>query len=138
MSFLSKIFKKKVKRGEREEKPKTEETVSASSEANFPAQDSTAENVAQEEIWGVLREAKITEKSMEGAKQGKYVFVVNPHVNKVMVKKAVEGRYGVEVVKVNVLNMPAKERRRGRQVGWKSGFKKAVVTLKEGQSIEVQ
>ena len=45
---------------------------------------------------------------------------------------------GVLVKKVAVLMAPEKKRMRGRQVGWRSGFKKAVVTLKEGQSIEIQ
>ena len=79
----------------------------------------------------------ITEKSAMLGGENKYIFLVGPRANKIEVKKAVEGRYGVSVRNVNILNMPGKERRRGRQIGWKPGFKKAIVKVKEGQKIEL-
>ena len=89
-------------------------------------------------VVGVIRRPHVTEKASGVAKENKYVFVVTPARNKIEIKRAVESRYGVEVLAVNILNMPGKERKRGRQIGWRPGYKKAVVTLKEGQSIEIQ
>lgn len=75
--------------------------------------------------------------SMLNAK-GQYVFRVAAGANKPAVERAVSRRYGVAVSAVRMLVMPGKERRRGRITGWKPGFKKAIVTLKKGQTIEVQ
>ncbi|MBI2023124.1 50S ribosomal protein L23 [Candidatus Giovannonibacteria bacterium] len=72
--------------------------------------------------------------SSEG--ETKYIFKVMPKANKIMVKKAVEDRYHVKVGSVHVMNMPEKKRRVGRIEGTKSGFKKAIVTLKEGGVID--
>ena len=70
--------------------------------------------------------------------KGEYTFVVADRANKSEVRRAVAERFSVTVQDVRMLNMPGKERRRGRQIGWRRGFKKAVVVLTEGQSIEVQ
>ncbi len=87
---------------------------------------------------GVLRHARTTEKTAALGKQNWYVFSVQPGSNKIEVKRAAEVRYGVTVEEVRIANMPGKERRRGRIIGWKPGFKKAMVRVKEGQSIEIQ
>jgi len=93
---------------------------------------------ARPTLWGVLRHPQLTEKTSGIAKENKYAFIVSSSSNKLEVKKAVESRYGVEVTAVNIINIPGKERKKGRQRGWKPGYKKAIVTLKEGQSIEIQ
>ncbi|MFY9462332.1 MAG: 50S ribosomal protein L23 [Candidatus Sungiibacteriota bacterium] len=80
---------------------------------------------------------RVTEKAtrlIEGANQ--YTFEVSDKANADFIKRAVEGKYGVRVRKVNVLNQPGKKVRLGRQEGWRKGFKKAMVTLEHGQSIE--
>ena len=66
---------------------------------------------------------------------GNYVFKVAPGANKSLVKNAIEDRYGVKVESVNILAPRDKKRRRGANIGIKSGFKKAVVKLQEGQTI---
>ncbi|HUV88351.1 MAG TPA: 50S ribosomal protein L23 [Anaerolineae bacterium] len=68
-----------------------------------------------------------------------YVFEVNRRANKVEVKQAIEAIFGVDVVAVNVMNVPAKiGRRHGRRrVTRRSLWKKAVVTLAEGQRLDV-
>lgn len=81
---------------------------------------------------------RMTEKTNQAAAAGRYVFKVSNSVNKPVFARAVMRRYGVSVVGVRMLNMPGKERRRGRIIGWKPGFKKAVVTLKKGEKIEIQ
>lgn len=85
----------------------------------------------------VLKAPLVAEKATDLAKLNQYVFKVYPETNKSEVKKAVEGFYGVKVLKVNIVNLPAKQRRLGRILGWKPGFKKAIVKIKEGQKIEV-
>jgi large subunit ribosomal protein L23 len=82
----------------------------------------------------------ISEKSMDETRRGKYTFAVHDDANKLQVKAAVEELFKVTVVDVNVLNTKAKEksrnRRRGRQEGWTSPWKKAIVTVAEGDKIE--
>ncbi len=78
-----------------------------------------------------------TEKSAISAEGGAYVFRVAPNANKVMIKRAVEEFYGFKPKKVRITNMPSKSRINRGKVGTKSGFKKAVVYLKEGDEIEI-
>ncbi len=82
----------------------------------------------------------ISEKSMDETQRGKYTFRVHSNANKLMVKEAIEELFKVNVETVNVSMTKAKEksrnRRRGRQEGWTSPWKKAVVTLASGQKIE--
>ena len=82
----------------------------------------------------------ISEKSMDQSTVNKYTFAVADDANKMQIKDAVEELFKVTVLNVNVLTMKRKEksrnRRRGRQVGYTSPWKKAVVTIKAGDSIE--
>jgi large subunit ribosomal protein L23 len=80
-----------------------------------------------------------TEKTRYMAELGKYTFKVAPGANKHQVKRAIESIFEVQVESVNVINVPAKiGRRRGRRrVGRNSGWKKALVTLAEGQRLDV-
>jgi large subunit ribosomal protein L23 len=82
----------------------------------------------------------ISEKSMDQSTVNKYTFAVAGEANKLQIKAAVEELFKVTVLEVNVLNTKPKEksrnRRRGRQVGFTSPWKKAVVTIKAGDSIE--
>lgn len=134
MVFLGKIFKKK-------KKPEIDsKTVKAEDKRTLHEMDKKVgvESPADKRvIVGVIERPYITEKTSAGAGKGTYVFVVSRYANKVTVRKAVESRYGVQASSVRIVNVPGKERRRGRQIGWKPGYKKAIVTLKEGQSIEL-
>jgi large subunit ribosomal protein L23 len=85
----------------------------------------------------ILKAPRITEKATDLLKNNQYVFQVYAGTNKNEIKKAVEGSYGVDVESVNVINIPKKRRRLGKNQGWKGGVKKAVVKLKEGQKIEI-
>lgn len=85
----------------------------------------------------VLKEPRVTEKATDLAGRNQYVFKVWPRANKTEVKKAVEELYGVNVLNVNIINIPAKRKRLGRIEGWGGGYKKAVVKIAEGQKIEV-
>lgn len=87
--------------------------------------------------YGVLHSPHISEKATTLQNQRKYVFEVFPNTNKVEIKKAIEGLYGVKVQDVNVVNIPRKPKRFGRIRGFQKGYKKAIVTLGEGQKIEI-
>lgn len=85
----------------------------------------------------ILKGAHVTEKAGNLNSLNQYVFKVAVGSNKIEIKKAVEKMYGVKVDQVRISVMPAKKRRLGRQEGEKSGFKKAMVKLAEGQKIEI-
>lgn len=64
-------------------------------------------------------------------------FIVHPHANRVQIKQAVEALLKVKVEKVNVMNVRGKVKRLGRFSGKRSDWKKAFVTLKEGEKLEM-
>lgn len=78
----------------------------------------------------------ISEKASNLLSQNSYVFKIEKSFNKVIVKKTLEDHYGVKVALVRILNTKPKKRVRGNIVGKKSGYKKAIVQLKEGYKIE--
>jgi large subunit ribosomal protein L23 len=88
----------------------------------------------------VILRPVISEKSMDQTSRNKYTFAVADEANKMQIKAAVEELFKVTVLHVNVLTTKRKEksrnRRRGREVGYTSAWKKAVVTVKAGDSIE--
>lgn len=77
----------------------------------------------------------ITEKGTIQMELGKYVFDVLPQATKPDIRAAIESLFDVTVVKVNTLKLPRKKRRVGRFEGYKAQYKRAIVTLKEGDSI---
>ena len=79
----------------------------------------------------------ITEKSAAQAEQNVYTFKVAASANKIEIKKAIEEAFSVKVVKVNTLNTKAKDKRVGRYTGQTKTYKKAIVTLVDGQAIEM-
>jgi large subunit ribosomal protein L23 len=85
----------------------------------------------------VLIRPLITEKNTVLSALGRYSFEIDRRANKPIVKEAVEKIFKVNVTAVNVINVPPKTRRVGRSTGKTSPWKKAVVTLKPGQRIEV-
>ena len=82
----------------------------------------------------------VSEKSTVLGEQGKYVFEVAPGANKIQIKQAVEQAFAnkkVQVAAVNILRVVGKTRRRGRSIGMTRSWKKAVVTLKPGQRLDL-
>lgn len=77
----------------------------------------------------------ITEKGTMQMELNKYVFDVLPKATKPDIKAAIESLFDVTVVKVNTLTLPRKKRRVGKFVGYKAQYKRAIVTLKDGDSI---
>ncbi len=88
--------------------------------------------------FNVLLRPVVTEKSYEAqGASNQYVFRVARDATKQQVRQAVERIFDVRVARVQVINMPAKPKRRGMHMGVRSGYRKAVVRLVEGDSIEV-
>ena len=89
------------------------------------------------QLYEVLRRPVLTEKSDALAGQGKYVFRVDRAANKLEIKRAVEQAFNVQVTDVNVVRVPPRLGRFGRRrAPARPGYKKAVVTLKKGQTIK--
>jgi len=88
--------------------------------------------------FNILRQPVITEKSYTATgAANQYTFRVAREASKAQVKAAIETIFEVNVDKVQVINMPSKPKRRGAQTGSRSGYRKAVVRLAEGQTLEV-
>ncbi len=83
----------------------------------------------------VLKSFHVSEKSTRGLAMNHYTFVVADKATKTDVKHAVQRAFKVEVTDVHMISLPSKKRRIGRWMGTKKGIRKAVVTLKAGQSI---
>jgi large subunit ribosomal protein L23 len=85
----------------------------------------------------LIRRPVITERASElQEKYQKYVFEVRSNANKIDIQRAVESQFDVDVEKVNTVSMHGKVKRMGRFVGRRADWKKAIVTLAEGQSID--
>lgn len=79
----------------------------------------------------------ITEKSASNAQNGVYTFKVVKSATKMEIKWAIEKAFNVHVINVNTLNTKAKDKRVGRYTGQTKTYKKAIVTLKDGETIEI-
>ena len=84
-----------------------------------------------------IRNPIITEKATILSEQNKTVFRVHEKANKNVIKKNIEKLFKVEVIKVNIVKKKAKTKMRQGKKSFKSGYKKAIVTLKKGQSIDL-
>ncbi len=79
----------------------------------------------------------ITEKAAREAEANVYTFKVAKTANKIEIKKAIEEAFGVHVVKINTLNTKAKAKRVGRYTGQTKTYKKAYITIADGEKIEL-
>lgn len=114
---------------DKKKKAVTEEAPVAAAEA--PATEK------KQDIHPLLASPRISEKAAIMTSAGTYVFNVPLSANKVEVRKAVEKQYKVKVVRVNMVRGEGKIVRRGKSVGQRADWKKALVTLKSGQKIEI-
>ncbi len=85
----------------------------------------------------VLVKPLVTEKSAIAASKNKYSFVVVRSANKNQIKTAIEEVYGVKPASINVANIEGRRVRFGRSMGRRQDYKKAIVTLKEGEKIDL-
>ena len=84
-----------------------------------------------------IRHPIITEKATILSEQNKTVFKVHQKANKGTIKKNIEKLFKVSVVKVNIINQKSKLKIKQGKKSIKSGYKKAIITLKKGQSIDL-
>lgn len=124
MSILDKVTKSEEKQAKVASQAKTK--ASQKRVGNLP-----------EHYFEIILQPYISEKAFDGNEKRKYVFVVAEKANKNEVRKAVEGFYKVSIASVNMLHTADKPKRYRGRLTEKRGFKKAVVTLKEGNSIDV-
>ncbi|NMB45345.1 MAG: 50S ribosomal protein L23 [Firmicutes bacterium] len=85
----------------------------------------------------IIRRPVVSEQTMALMEQNKYTFVVDLNATKPQIREAVEQAFNVTVEKVNTMRVTGKKRRMGRYEGKRPDWKKAIVTVKEGQRIEL-
>jgi large subunit ribosomal protein L23 len=86
----------------------------------------------------IISQAILSEKStIIKEKENKYVFKVNPLANKHEIRHAIESAFGVKVTDIKTINVKGKTKRLGRFEGKRSSWKKAIIKLKEGNTIEI-
>ncbi|MBI4094763.1 MAG: 50S ribosomal protein L23 [Candidatus Liptonbacteria bacterium] len=85
----------------------------------------------------ILKKIVVTEKASRLNRMGQYVFMVERHATKNEVKKAVKFSYNVDPVSVNIVVKPPKRKKLRGLKGTQRGYKKAIVTLKKGHTIDV-
>ncbi len=84
----------------------------------------------------VIRVPSVTEKSVLAREENKFVFKVAKSATKIEIKAAVKALFDVDAVSINTLIVKGKVKRQGRFVGKRADWKKAIVKLKDGQTIE--
>ena len=84
----------------------------------------------------ILIRPMVTEHTTDLMAEGKYVFIVDKRANKIQIADAVEEVFKVKVENVNTINVKGKVKRRGRIVGKRKDYKKAIVKLAQGETIE--
>ena len=85
----------------------------------------------------VLLAPVVTEKAYAGVEESRYAFRVHPDAHKTQVRQAVEELFDVKVLRVNICMVQSKPKRRGMHRGTKPGWKKAIVQLRAGDTIEI-
>jgi large subunit ribosomal protein L23 len=85
----------------------------------------------------ILIKPVVSEKSYHQIQENRYTFRVHKDAHKTQVRQAVEELFDVTVLSVNIVKMPAKPKRRGMIKGTRPGWKKAIVQLKAGDTIEI-
>ena len=85
----------------------------------------------------VIKYPIITDKATRLLENNQYSFVVDRYSDKITIKTAIEYLFNVKVIKINTCCLPRKKKRVGKYIGWKPQYKKAVVTLSEGDVINL-
>ncbi len=85
----------------------------------------------------IIKYPLITDKATRLLENNQYSFIVDRYSDKITIKLAIESLFDVKVIKVNTCRLPRKQKRVGKYVGWKSQYKKAIVSLAEGDVINL-
>ena len=85
----------------------------------------------------IIKYPIITDKATRLLENNQYSFIVDRYSDKITIKAAIEYLFGVKIIKVNTCRLPRKKKRVGKYIGWKPQYKKAIVTLAEGDVINL-
>jgi large subunit ribosomal protein L23 len=85
----------------------------------------------------IIKHPIITDKATRLLENNQYSFIVDRYSNKISIKAAIECLFNVKVIKINTSRLPRKKKRVGKYIGWKPQYKKAIVTLSEGDVINL-
>jgi large subunit ribosomal protein L23 len=85
----------------------------------------------------IIKYPIITDKATRLLENNQYSFIVDRYSNKITIKDAIEDLFDVKVLKINTCRLPRKQKRVGKYIGWKPQYKKAIVTLLEGDVINL-
>ena len=85
----------------------------------------------------IIKYPIITDKATRLLENNQYSFIVDRSSDKITIKAAIEDLFDVKVIKINTCRLPSKKKRVGKYIGWKPQYKKAVVTLSEGNVINL-
>ena len=127
MGILNRVKKNKDTEEKLEEKKVVSKTTTTSTISKFLGVDEA----------NIIVKPLISEKSAVLAGLNQYVFVVRKNVNRIQVRSAIKHMYGVSPISINILNVRGKKVRFGRRIGKRNDWKKAIVTLPKGQTINV-
>lgn len=85
----------------------------------------------------IIKYPIITDKATRLLENNKYSFLVDRYSDKISIKAAIENLFNVKILKINTCRLPRKKKRVGKYIGWKPQYKKAVITLSEGDVINL-
>lgn len=85
----------------------------------------------------IVKYPLITDKATRLLEKNQYTFIVDHSSDKISIKNSIEYLFNVKVIKINTCQLPKKQKRVGKFIGWKSHYKKAIVTLAEGNTINL-
>ncbi|MEM7070439.1 MAG: 50S ribosomal protein L23 [Pseudomonadota bacterium] len=95
------------------------------------------ETLSDDKVYDIIRAPLVSEKTTMISQENCAVFKVAPYANKTSIKQAVEKLFSVNVEAVNIIGIKPKLKRFRGRIGFRAAYKKAVVTLKKGQSIDM-
>ncbi len=136
INFLKNLFKSFFAKIPKDKKIKSSKAAPAVAKTLAGKKPSVGRKKAGE-IYRILKEPHVSEKATYLSDQGKYTFKVFSQANKIQIKRAVTNLYGVRVRDVKIINIKPKKRILRGIEGIKGGHKKAVVTLEQGEKIEI-
>ncbi|PIR03553.1 MAG: 50S ribosomal protein L23 [Candidatus Magasanikbacteria bacterium CG11_big_fil_rev_8_21_14_0_20_39_34] len=132
---------KKLTKNETEEKVQAEPQIKAASPSKKSPSDKQTKTrktaIGINEAYRILVRPLVSEKTNTQESQGKYTFIISPTASKVEVKKAVQAVYGVLPSRVNISNVEGKKVRSGRFTGRRNDYKKAIVSVKKGERLDI-
>ena len=85
----------------------------------------------------IIKYPIITDKATQLLENNQYSFIVDRYSNKITIKTAIEYLFDVKVIKINTCHLPRKKKRVGKYIGWKPQYKKAIITLADGDFIDL-